>query len=132
MHPLLVKVMLIGAGGALGAMARFGLAQGVQRTLGEGFPWGVMSCNVLGCLVIGVLAAVFANEPDVREEWRLAIFIGVLGGFTTFSTFSYETFELLNESQWTRAGLYVLGTNVLCLSMTLIGYRATASWLSPS
>lgn len=130
MHPLFVKVLFIAVGGALGAVARFGLAHAVQRALGESFPWGVMSVNVLGCVAIGVLAALFANEPDVREEWRLAIFIGVLGGFTTFSTFSYETFELVNEGQLTRAGLYVVLTNALCLTMTWAGYRTTASMLA--
>jgi CrcB protein len=130
MHPLLVKVLLIGAGGALGAVARYGLAGLVQRVSAD-FPYGTMSVNVLGCLVIGIVGAYFAGPALVREEWRLAILIGLLGGFTTFSTFSFETFQLMNDGAWTRAGANVLLTNFLCLSTTWIGYRLTEHFVGP-
>jgi len=129
MHPVLVKLLCIAAGGALGAVSRFAVAHFVQRAAGPDFPWGILAVNALGCLVIGVLGAYFTDDADLAGPWRVFIFIGLLGGFTTFSTFSFETLELLNDGHTLRAGAYVLLTNVLCLGATWIGFRATTAWV---
>jgi len=124
MHALIVKLLMIAAGGAVGAVARFGMAHMVQRWTGPEFPFGILSVNVLGCLGIGVLAAHFAGPEPWSEPWRLALMIGLLGGFTTFSAFSLESIEMAQAGRWLQAGMYILLTNALCLFATWAGYRA--------
>ena len=121
----MLKLLLIALGGGFGSVARYAIAGWVQTASDKLFPVGTMVVNVLGCLAIGVLGAIFAGPHSVREEYRLALTIGVLGGFTTFSTFSYETIELLNDGQLAKAAINVLLTNILCLIAAWIGYRLT-------
>lgn len=129
MHPVFIKMLCIAAGGALGATSRFVVAHFVQRAAGPDFPWGVLAVNALGCLIIGVLGAYFTDDVELAVPWRVFIFIGLLGGFTTFSTFSFETLELAMEGFWLRAGAYVAATNVVCLGMTWLGFRTTSAWM---
>lgn len=117
------KVLLIAFGGGLGSVLRYLIAGWTQRLSPETFPLGTMVVNVTGCLAIGVLGAMFAGPHTWREEWRIALMVGLLGGFTTFSSFSFETLELTNDGQLARAGANVLLTNVLCLGAAWIGYR---------
>jgi fluoride exporter len=119
----MVKVLLVALGGGLGSVLRYLVSQWVQRLGSETFPLGTLSVNVIGCLCIGVLAAVFASPHAPREVYKFALAIGVLGGFTTFSTFGMETFVMANESQFGRAGLNLLLTNSLCLLAVWVGYR---------
>jgi CrcB protein len=124
---VLYKLALIALGGGAGSLLRYGLAgvvQGPRLTGAAVFPFGTLAVNALGCLAIGVCAALFlSGRYIIAEEYRIALMIGVLGGFTTFSTFGYETFELANDGQWFRAGLNVLATNAVCLIAVWIGYR---------
>jgi len=83
-----------------------------------------MAVNIIGCFVIGLCGALLAG-PYLRAEFRPFILIGVLGSFTTFSTFGYETFELVNEGQFAKAGLNILLNNLLGLAAVFIGYRLT-------
>ncbi len=93
-----MKTLLwIGCGGAAGALFRYTLAGWCQRLSGGVFPVGTLAVNVLGCLLIGFVGAFLAGPLLVREEHRLGLLVGLLGGFTTFSTFGWETFALLNE-----------------------------------
>ncbi len=127
------KLFLIALGGGAGSLARYLMAGWVQGTGGGGtpiFPSGTFTVNVFGCLAIGVLASLFAGPVVVRDEYRAAILIGVLGGFTTFSAFSYETFQLANTGQLGRAAIYVLLTNITCLAAAWIGYRVTEKLVS--
>lgn len=125
---MLMNVCVVALGGALGAVGRYVLADLAQR-LGpraiELFPVGTLSVNVLGCLAIGVAAAYFAGPNLVREEVRLLLMVGILGGFTTFSTFGLETFELLNARQWTWAAVYIAFSNLGGFLAVFIGYRLT-------
>jgi len=91
------KVALIGVGGFIGAIARYGVGGLVHRSYSGAFPWGTMIVNLAGCLVLGYLATLSEDYGAFRPETRLFLFIGVLGGFTTFSTFGLETFSLLRE-----------------------------------
>ena len=90
----MLKVLLIALGGAAGSVLRYLLHGWLQRAAGIRFPLGTLAVNVLGCLLIGCLAALFLAHSQIREEYRLGLTVGVLGGFTTFSTFSLETFKL--------------------------------------
>lgn len=127
------KLTLIFLGGGCGSLLRYVIAGFVQPARGGGalavFPVGTMTVNAVGCLLIGILAALFVRPVLVSEEVRLALLIGVLGGFTTFSTFAYETFELVNDGEWGRAAFNVALTNAVCLTAAWAGYRA-AEWVA--
>jgi fluoride exporter len=117
MHWLLVAI-----GGALGAMARFGLTDVVQRLLPHRFPYGTLVVNLTGCLIFGVIAAMSEFRAPLSIETRTFLLVGVLGGFTTFSSFGYETFLLLRDGHGALAVLNVSG-------QVLIGTAAVwAGW----
>ncbi|MBK1644595.1 camphor resistance protein CrcB [Thiocapsa imhoffii] len=92
-----MQIIVIAAGGALGALARYGMSNAVYAVLGRGFPWGTLAVNVLGSFLMGLLFVLFLERFNLAPEWRSAILIGVLGAFTTFSTFSIETLNLLEQ-----------------------------------
>jgi CrcB protein len=125
----MMKLALIALGGGGGAAARWLLAGAVQRWSDSTFPLGTLAVNLLGCLLIGILGAIFAGPHLVREEYRLALLVGLLGGFTTFSTFGWETFELINDGSWLRAAMNILLSNALGLAAVGLGYRLTTGWL---
>lgn len=119
------QILLIGLGGFIGSIARYGLAGFFQRTLGEGriFPVGTMAVNILGCLLIGFLSQFFQERLWIRPEIRMALTVGVLGGFTTFSTFGFETYRLLTDGEWKEAALNVMLSVLLCLFAVWLGDR---------
>lgn len=115
--------LLVALGGALGTLLRFALGGWVHHATGGTFPWGTFGINVLGALAIGALAAYADRGGALPVASRIALQVGVLGGFTTFSSFGIETFRLVQHGEWPRAAGYVLGTNVLGLAAVWIGYR---------
>jgi CrcB protein len=112
--------LLLFVGGGLGATARFALGSWFLARGGEGFPWGTLAINWLGCLAIGVVAATMAALPH-PPLLRLFLVTGLLGGFTTFSAFGLETFELLADGEGGRAFLYVAGSVVGGLAAVALG-----------
>jgi CrcB protein len=118
-----LKITLIATGGAAGSLLRYWLGMRVQG--GAAFPYGTLVVNVSGCLAIGFLAAVLAG-PGVREEYRLAILVGVLGGYTTYSSFGLETYRLATGGQAGMAAAYVLLTNVLAIGAVWAGAKTAA------
>jgi CrcB protein len=123
------KLTVIFLGSGIGGVLRYGLGGWVQRMLGLTFPFGTLAVNVVGCLLIGFLGAGFAERLFVREDYRVAVLVGVLGGFTTFSAFEFETFVLISSGHYYRA----VGNVVLSLGLGLMavwmGYRVAESWL---
>jgi CrcB protein len=117
-------ILFIAAGGAVGAVGRYSISTWITQRASTLFPWGTIAVNVIGCLLMGVLTRLLL-ESNVGAEYRMAILVGVLGALTTFSTFSMETFNLLNDGQWGRACGYVLGMNAACFFAVWIGYRLT-------
>lgn len=115
------QVLAIAAGGALGAVMRFGVSTGVYRLLGRDFPYGTLAVNVLGSLLAGVLFILMIERYVIAAEWRAALLIGLLGSFTTFSTFSLETLALFEQGDIWRAGLNVVLSVMLCLAATWLG-----------
>ena len=102
-------VLLVAMGGALGSVARFKLSGFVlHHAIDWRFPLGTFIVNVLGCVVIGVLAGLAVKQEFFSPEARLFLFTGVLGGFTTFSAFGLETFDLLRRGEPLIAGSYVM------------------------
>lgn len=124
----MTKVLLIAAGGAAGSTLRYLAAGWVQKLSGASFPFGTLAVNVVGCLLIGCLGAAFAGPVLIREEYRVAILVGALGGFTTFSTYAWETLSLANDGQIARALANVLLSNAVGLLAVWIGYRTAQSW----
>lgn len=125
----MTKYMLIAAGGALGSVLRYALQGGVQRLAGGTFPTGTMAVNLIGCLAIGALSAAFTGPVLVREEYRIGLTVGVLGGFTTFSTFGLETFNLAAMGQSRFAWTNVALSCGLGVAAVWLGYRLVERWL---
>ena len=124
----MAKLLLIAAGGGAGALLRYLVAGWGQKLTPGVFPLGTLLVNLTGCLAIGFLATVFTGPLLVREEYRVAILVGLLGGFTTFSTFGYETLSLVEDREWGPAALNVLLSNGLGLLAVLVGARLAARW----
>ncbi len=100
------KVLLVGLGGFLGSILRYGIGGIVGRLkAGWTFPLETLLINVAGCLVIGLLAGLSEARGVFTGTTRAFLFVGLLGGFTTFSTFGYETFQLLRDGQWSSAAM---------------------------
>lgn len=116
-----MQVLAIAAGGALGALFRFWVSNGVHGIAGRSFPYGTLTVNVVGSLLIGILYVVFNERIDVSPYWRALIMVGVLGAFTTFSTFSIETLELLEKGDILKAVMNVLLNVILCISAAWVG-----------
>lgn len=123
-------VLYVALGGALGAAARYGLGGWIHSWAGAEFPWGTFVINALGSLLIGFLLR-FLEGAAVTPELRALVTVGGLGGFTTFSTFSYETAMLLHNGEWGRAALYALGSLVLGLLAVFCGFYLAALALQP-
>ena len=122
------EVLWVGAGGFLGAAGRYLIGGWVHRFVAPDFPWGTWVVNVSGCLVLGALMGTLQTRAAVSPEWRLFGGIGVLGGYTTFSTLSYETVELMRRGQqWQALANGVSSLVAGCLAV-VIGV-ALVRWL---
>lgn len=117
-------LLYIAVGGAAGAIARYGLAGWVHSRAGFQFPWGTLVVNVLGSFLIGV-ALRWLDASTATPAVRAAITIGLLGSFTTFSTFSYEAVTLLQDAEWQKAAGYVLGSVLLGIAAVYAGMAIT-------
>ena len=115
------QLLAIAGGGALGAVLRFGMSNSVYRLLGRDFPYGTMVVNVFGSLLMGFLFILFVERMLVSAEWRLGLLVGLLGAFTTFSTFSLETLALFDAGAPLKALLNIMASVVLCLAATWLG-----------
>ena len=116
----------VALGSALGGMSRFWLSGAIGNRVGETFPWGTILVNISGSFIIGSLAALASPEgrlaPETRQFTTQFLIIGICGGYTTFSSFSWQTLKLAREGQWLYAGGNVLISVVLCLIAVWLGY----------
>jgi CrcB protein len=112
----------IAAGSAIGGVSRYLLGGLAQRLLDTTFPVGTLLVNVTGSLVLGVIVRYGVETATLTPEMRALLTVGLCGGYTTFSTFSYETAALLEDGEWTRAGLYVAGSVLLSLLGMFLGF----------
>ena len=122
---MLILVGYVAAGGAIGAVLRFGIGRLATET-GLPAPWGTFLVNVVGSFAIGAVIAQFADSLWFREQGRALIVVGVLGGFTTFSAFSLETVLLVKENQWPTALAYVVGSVTVCVAAAWAGHSLTS------
>ena len=104
----MANIIIIGIGGFLGAISRYGVALWIGQRWGRSFPLGTFVINVSGSFLIGLLMSLFTERFMVNPQWRLLLVVGFLGAYTTFSTFEYETGTLLKDSEWLIAGLNVV------------------------
>jgi fluoride exporter len=116
------NLVLVAAGGALGAVTRHGLNAVVMRFAGTGFPLGILVVNVLGCFAMGVLASVLFPKAGPATVPSLFLMTGVLGGFTTFSAFAFDTLKLVQQGQAGVAAAYVLASVGLSLLAVFAGF----------
>ena len=116
----MVKVMCIAAGGAVGAVARYAVSGAVVRMVGGGTAWGTLCVNLVGSFLIGVLAATF-EHANIPANMKILLMTGLLGAFTTFSTFSLETVGMLDDGRWTHAAANVGGSCAMGVAMVVAG-----------
>lgn len=114
-------LVAIAAGGAIGALARHYVAGAITRTVGIGFPFGTFTVNMVGSLLMGVLITAFALKFENSQELRGFLTVGLLGSFTTFSTFSLEGALLIQRGDWQGAALYTVGSLLLGVMSLFVG-----------
>lgn len=117
------RLLWVMLGGALGSGARYLAVVGCQRLLGNAFPWGTLAVNVLGSFLLGLLLPVGLRGTTLSPTTVIALSVGVLGGFTTYSSFSVETLTLLQQGSHASALANVTGTVVLCLAASWLGVQ---------
>jgi CrcB protein len=116
-----MNLILVFVGGGIGATARYGLQGAVYRLTGAGFPYGTLAVNVLGSFLIGLLIISFEDRFMVNPSLRVFLTVGILGGFTTFSSFSFETMALLRDGSYVLGLMNVTSSVVICLGATWAG-----------
>lgn len=130
----MITYLWIAVGGAFGSMARYWMTLAVAAWTGPRFPWGTIAVNVIGSFVIGIVA--FGTTPvgrvPISFDVRNFILVGICGGFTTFSSFSLQTLELLRGGHWFEAGANILMSVVLCLAGVWAGYAAAGIGAHPA
>lgn len=123
MKTMLVNAAMVGAGGFIGAICRYGMSNLVQRNFGAAsFSYGTLAVNMLGCLLIGLAIGFVESRQMFGDDFRRFVLIGILGGFTTYSTFSYETLAMLQNSDYLRAAGHVGVHVVLGVLLVWLGF----------
>jgi CrcB protein len=115
---------LIAIAGAAGTLCRFGLSGIVQRWAGEGFAWGTLVVNALGCFLFALVWTLAEPRLLISGQTRFILLTGFMGAFTTFSTFAFETGQLMRDSQWALAAVNLAGQNLLGISCLFLGMAA--------
>jgi fluoride exporter len=118
-----LRIVLIALFGAIGTLARYGLQGVVQIRTGATFPYGTLLINLSGCFLLGFIGQLTVNRLVISPDWRVAIAVGFFGGYTTFSSFGWETAKMLEDSEWIRATTYVTASVVAGLLLSVAGIR---------
>jgi CrcB protein len=117
-----LKIFLIALFGAIGTLARYGLQGLVQLRMGSGFPYGTLLINLSGCLLLGFIGQITLNRMLISADMRMAIAVGFFGGYTTFSSFGWETAKM-EAGEWLRATTYVAASVFAGLLLSVAGIR---------
>lgn len=117
----MTQILAIAMGGALGSVLRFWMSGWVSGILGRGFPYGTLMVNVSGSLLMGFLYVLLVDKFNASDEWRAFLLIGLLGGFTTFSSFSMETFDFIATGEVFKAFMNIVLSVAVCLVATWLG-----------
>ena len=124
----MANILWIGLGGFIGANARFWLGSLVNRWLGTGVPWATGLVNISGAFLIGIIATLFADRAVENEALRLFLIVGILGGYTTFSSYMWEALTLIEQGRWLPAAVYLAGSNVLGIGACGAGVMIARAW----
>ncbi len=119
---MIFKLLVVAFGGSIGAVLRFLMYEWIEKLHHSDFPWATITVNLLGSLAIGFLWGYFSRNY-VSPAVRVMIFIGILGSFTTFSTFAFDNFSLLKDGHITLMTVYVLASNILAVFLCIGGYQ---------
>jgi len=119
----ILRLVLIGAFGAVGTLLRYGLQGLIQIKAGSTFPYGTLVINLTGCFFLGLIGQLLLNRIIVPPEWRMAIAIGFFGGYTTFSSFGWETAKMLEAGEWLWATTYVAASVIFGILLSVAGIR---------
>lgn len=119
-----LQLSLVALAGAVGTLARYGLAAAVQRLGGPAFPWGTLAVNLVGCLLFGLVVALSEGRAIISPQARLVLLTGFMGALTTFSTFAFDTTQLAQQSGWALAAANVVVQNSLGVAAILAGMAA--------
>lgn len=119
----LTQLALVAGGGAIGSVLRFLTSSSVQRFTNTDFPFGTLSVNVIGSLLMGFLYIILVERSSMSMEWRALLLIGLLGGFTTFSSFSIETMNLLEQALFGKMAINIVASVATCLFATWLGMK---------
>lgn len=121
-------ILLVGAGGAVGCIARFLSQQFISRYYPSSFPWGTLLVNIVGCFIIGVVYAVSEKGSVMSPEWRILLATGFCGGFTTFSSFAYENVALMRDGELLLTFLYIAASIIVGLAGAYLGILIVKSY----
>lgn len=116
-----MRLALIAIFGAAGTLARYGLQGLVQIRVASTFPYGTLLINLSGCFLLGLIGQFTLNRMVISPDWRVAIAVGFFGGYTTFSSFGWETAKMLEDGEWLRASTYVAASVVVGLFLSVAG-----------
>jgi fluoride exporter len=118
-----LRLLLIALFGAIGTLSRYGLQGIVQIRSASAFPYGTLLVNLSGCFLLGLIGQFTLNRLVISPDWRVAIAVGFFGGYTTFSSFGWETAKMLEDGEWLRASTYVAASVVVGLLLSVAGIR---------
>jgi fluoride exporter len=118
-----LRLILIAIFGAAGTLARYGLQGLVQIRVGSTFPYGTLLINLTGCFLLGLIGQFTLNRMVISPDWRVGIAVGFFGGYTTFSSFGWETAKMPEDGEWARATAYVTASVVVGLFLSAAGIR---------
>lgn len=125
-----MTLLVVALGGAAGSVGRWLVGGWVQGVAGTGFPWGTLTVNVVGSLLLG-FTATWLHQTAGSEHLRHLVAVGFIGSFTTFSTFSFEALELVRDGAWWRAGGYTVGSVVVGLAAVAVGAALAVALAQP-
>lgn len=117
----MLQIIAVAGGGAVGALLRFWVSTGVYQLFGRAFPWGTLAVNVAGSFLMGLLFVLLLERSLLSGEWRAAVLVGLLGAFTTFSTFSIETLMLIEQADYVKALTNAVLSVLVCLFACWLG-----------
>lgn len=120
-----MNLLLIAIGGAVGSAVRYLFSQAVQRASGTLFPVGTLAVNFAGCLVFGFVAGAAEQRVHLAPELRMFLLVGILGGFTTFSSYAFESLSLMRDGQWLAAAVNVAGQAIAGIAGVWLGFAMT-------
>ena len=118
-----MRLFLIAMFGAMGTLARYGLQGFIQVRVGGTFPYGTLLVNLTACFLLGLIGQFTMNRMVISPDWRMAIAVGLFGGYSTFSSFGWETAKMLEQGEWLPATTYVAASVVAGLLLSVAGIR---------